>query len=181
LSGETQQLVARCLEGHASAHGELVQKYHWRVFNLCYRMLRQHQDAEDALQETFLRALRSLRNWNPAREFEPWLLTIAANRCRTMLAVRARRPAMQPLADDPSDAEQQPASGPLGLQEELSLALAGLREDYRQAFLLFHHHRLSYEEIGSRLGRPVPTVRTWVHRARLELMGRLVRRGFVEH
>ena len=71
---------------------ELVDQYRSRVFGLCYRMLGQRQDAEDMTQETFIRALKSLSRWDPERDFEPWLLAIAGNRCRTALATRRRKP-----------------------------------------------------------------------------------------
>jgi RNA polymerase sigma-70 factor (ECF subfamily) len=59
------------------------------------------------------------------------------------------------------------------LAEEVELALSGLRDDYRQAFLLFHEQELSYAEIGELLDCPLGTVKTWVHRARLELLSQL--------
>ena len=62
---------------------DLVNRFRGQVFGLCYRMLGQRQDAEDAAQETFVRVLKNLHRWDPARPFEPWLLTIAGNRCRT--------------------------------------------------------------------------------------------------
>ncbi len=66
-----------------SAVVELVETFRGQVFGLCYRMLRHRQDAEDVAQESFVRALRSLKSWDQKREFLPWLLAIAANRCRT--------------------------------------------------------------------------------------------------
>ncbi len=68
---------------------DLVELYRDRVFRFCYRMLGQRQDAEDAAQETFVRMLRSLAAWDGRRDFEPWLLGIAGNRCRTLLAAQA--------------------------------------------------------------------------------------------
>ena len=70
----------------------LVERFERQVFALCYRMLGQREDAEDVAQESLVRALRSLRNWDSSRDFVPWLLAIAGNRCRTLLAARARRP-----------------------------------------------------------------------------------------
>jgi RNA polymerase sigma-70 factor (ECF subfamily) len=65
------------------------------------------------------------------------------------------------------------------LAEELKLALGHLREEYRQAFLLFHEEELSYAEIGQALGCPLGTVKTWVHRARQELIEALRSRGAI--
>ena len=157
----------------------LVDRFRDRVFGLCLRMVRHRQDAEDATQETFVRALRSLANWDAERDFQPWLLAIAGNRCRTLLATRTRRPTMQNTVEELPDttADSQRAGA---LREELELALSGLREEYRQAFVLFHHGQLSHAEIAEALDCPVGTVKTWVHRARIELAQRLRQRGIVQ-
>jgi len=66
------------------------------------------------------------------------------------------------------------------LTEEIDLALEDLRAEYRNAFTLFHRQEMSYEQIGERMGVPLGTVKTWVHRARRELVARLAKRGVVE-
>jgi RNA polymerase sigma-70 factor (ECF subfamily) len=83
------------------------------------------------------------------------------------------------LVDDLED-EAAPVHGIRALNEEVDLALEGLREEYRTAFLLFHQHELSYAEISVSLGCPVGTVKTWIHRARQELARQLRARGVVE-
>jgi len=157
---------------------DLVERFRGQVFGLCYRMLGQRQDAEDAAQETFVRVLKNLHRWDSARDFEPWLWAIAGNRCRTALAARRRRPtpesAVELIADDAPD--QRPAQH---LAEEVELALAELRDDYKQAFLLFHQHELSYAEIAEAMDIPLGTVKTWVHRARRELIDHLRQRGAI--
>src|SRR5688572_29324503 len=138
---DLRMLIGRCLSGDQAAMLALVEQFQGRVFGLCYRMLGQRQDAEDAAQETFVRVLKNLHRWDPTREFMPWLFAIAGNRCRTAMAVRRRRPTgeacVESLADDAPD--QRPAQQ---LAEELHLALAELRVEYRQAFLLFHDQEL---------------------------------------
>ena len=144
--------------------------------SLCFRMLNHRQDAEDVAQDVFLRAFRSLSTWDAARPFKPWLLTIAANRCRTVLQQRARRPIP---TDSARDVAVEAAVGDrLSLAEELQLGLDQLREEYRTCFVLFHQQELAVDEIGRILGCPVGTVKTWLHRARRELAGHLKRRGF---
>src|SRR5437773_9623310 len=86
-------LVKRCLAGDQGAMLALVERFRGQVFGLCYRMLGQRQDAEDAAQETFVRVLKNLHRWDSARASQPWLLAIAGNRCRTALAARRKRPA----------------------------------------------------------------------------------------
>jgi RNA polymerase sigma-70 factor (ECF subfamily) len=157
---------------------ELVDRFRGQVFGLCYRMLGHRQDAEDVTQESFVRALRSLANWDSRRDFLPWLLAIAGNRCRTALASRRRLPKPSFEVEELPDASSLRVERHLG--EEVSLALARLRDEYRQAFVLFHEQQLTYTEIAEALDCPVGTVKTWVHRARRELADHLRRRGVVE-
>ena len=175
---ELRPLIRRCLIGDQSAMLALVERFRGQVFGLCYRMLGQRQDAEDVAQETFVRVLKNLHRWDAARDFEPWLLAIAGNRCRTALSTRKRRPAAEMLPEQVSDGlpDMQAAKN---LAEEVTLALAGVREDYRQAFVLFHEQELSYGEIAEAMSVPLGTVKTWVHRARRELIDQLQRRGVV--
>ncbi len=176
---DVRELIVRCLGGDDAAVAALVERYRGQVYGLCYRMLGHRHDAEDAVQETFVRAIRALAQWDSAREFSPWLSAIAANRCRTMLERRSKRRVVPGEVEHAAD-ERPDRQAALQLAEEVQRALAGLREDYRQAFLLFHVDQLSYLEIGAALEVPLGTVKTWVHRARLELAARLRERGVVE-
>lgn len=158
---------------------ELVDRFRGRVFGLCFRMLGQRQDAEDTMQETFARAFRSLHCWDHQRAFEPWLLAIAGNRCRTAIASRKRRPNHQTLVEQPSDRTELHQAAAL-LSEEVQQALATLRPDHRQAFVLFHEQELSYLEIAEAMDAPLGTIKTWVHRARRELIQTLTQRQVFE-
>jgi RNA polymerase sigma-70 factor (ECF subfamily) len=156
----------------------LVERFRGQVFGLCYRMLGQRQDAEDAAQETFVRVLKNLHRWDQARDFEPWLFAIAGNRCRTALSARKRRPTAEAIVDIIPDKEpdQRPAQQ---LAEEVQLALATLRDEYRQAFVLFHEQELSYADVAAAMEVPLGTIKTWVHRARRELIDYLRKRGAI--
>lgn len=169
--------MRRCLAGDEAALRFFVERFQGSVFGLCYRMLRHRQDAEDLAQEVFLRAFRGLSRWQPGRPLKPWLMMIAANRCRTAIRRRMNRPAAAPLLDD---APTTPASDEsTDLAEELERALSRLREDYRQCFVLFHQGELSCARIAKIMGRPTGTIKTWLHRARRELADHLQRRGIV--
>lgn len=170
-------LVSRCLAGDSAAIRSLVEGCQGAVYGLCYRMLRHRQDAEDVTQETFVRALGSLHRWDSERPLLPWLLAIAANRCRTALSRRSRRPV--PMESFHELPDHRTLNEREGLEGELERALGLLREEYRMVFVLFHEQGLAYEEISRVLQRPVGTIKTWLHRARAEMVRHLSRRGIV--
>lgn len=171
---ELRELVNLCIHEDDAATQQLMTRFRDRVFWLCFRMLGQRQDAEDVVQETFLRAVRSLTSWDQHRDFEPWLFQIAANRCRTLLSRRHRRLDVQPLyetsAEDTSHMQDVDRDV---LAEEIRRVLSSMRPEWRSAFCLFHESELSYAEISDRLGCPIGTVKTWVHRARGEMIRQL--------
>jgi RNA polymerase sigma-70 factor (ECF subfamily) len=179
LADDVRELVDRSMAGDEQAMVELVHRYQGAVFGLCYRMLGDRQDAEDIAQEAFLRVFRSLHTWDPGRDFRPWLLAIAGNRCRSHLALRKRRPATTNLVEELPDRANDEGTAQ-HLKEEVGLALTTIREEYRRAFLLFHAQELSYAQISDALDCPVGTVKTWIHRARRELVRCLQGRGVVQ-
>jgi RNA polymerase sigma-70 factor (ECF subfamily) len=172
------ELVERIRSGNSEATGLLVERFQGIVFGLCYRMLNHRQDAEDVTQETFVRALRAICRFDAGRPIRPWLLEIAANRCRTALASRARRLKLAPVSAAEDVADPRPGhNDPDGLAGELDQAVKRLRPEHRLVFLLYHEQNLTYDEIAQSLKRPVGTVKTWLHRARAELAEQLARRG----
>ncbi|HVL11998.1 MAG TPA: RNA polymerase sigma factor [Gemmata sp.] len=170
-------LVRRCLSGEPAACRELVSRFQSDVFAVCQRLLAHAHDAEDVTQEVFLRVFRSLTRWDSARPLRPWVLGIAVNRCRTWVVRRAGRPEPADYLHETPD--HRPADDSGELRAEIRAAVDDLREDYREVFVLFHEQGQSYEEIAAAVGRPVGTVKTWLHRARLELLDRLRDRGLV--
>ena len=177
MSSEEAGLVRRCLRGEPEAVRSLVDRFQAEVFGLCLRLLNHHQDAEDVTQEVFLRVFRSLRRWDAARPLRPWIIGITVNRCRTWMAQRARRPELVDYLQDIAPAP--PADDSAELLREIHSALGQLRPEYRTVFLLFHEQGQPYEDIATALKRPVGTIKTWLHRARLQILERLRRRGMV--
>lgn len=172
-----QALVDAVREGDPSAQRALIERYQGVVYTLCYRMMGHRHDAEDVAQDTFIRALRGIGGFDRDRPIRPWLLGIAANRCRTALVRRSRRPATSDVVDGVVDPTPPPPADPEGLVRELERALERLRPEYRAVFSLYHEQELPYEDIARVLDRPVGTVKTWLHRARAELADHLSRRG----
>jgi RNA polymerase sigma factor (sigma-70 family) len=177
MSADEAGLVQRCLLGQAEAVRQLVERFQAEVFGLCVRLLHHRHDAEDVTQEVFLRVFRSLHRWDPGRPLKPWVMGIAVNRCRTWLAQRARRPELVDYLHE--TVSSPPADDAAELLGEIRTAVDGLRPDYRAVFVLFHEQGHPYEEIAQALERPVGTIKTWLHRARLEVLERLRRRGMV--
>ncbi len=169
------ELVTRCKAGDAMAMRALVERFQGDVFGLCYRLLRHAHDSEDVAQEVFTRVFRSLGRWDAQRPLRPWVLAIAVNRCRTAMGKRKRRPETVDFLAETEAAEPPDDSA------ELTAAIRGavdeLRDDYREVFILFHEQGQSYEEISAAVDRPVGTVKTWLHRARAEVMEHLKERG----
>ena len=158
-----------------TAFATLFGRYHSLVFNVCLKMLRHRQDAEDVTQETLSRVAKYLHRWDSQKPIEPWLIAIAGNRCRTHLP---RRQNFQPLSatSEPSTNRTNQARDAESLREELDLALLSLPENQQRAFILFHQHALNYAEIAERMASPLGTVKTWVHRARIKLIDHLRQR-----
>jgi RNA polymerase sigma-70 factor, ECF subfamily len=172
---DTVELVRACLASDALGWSAFIERFQQPVFGLCLRMLRHRQDAEDVAQDSLVRAIRNLHRWDPQRPLLPWLLTITANRCRTALQRRNRRPLVTDFAIEPAQNAREVNDGELA--EELELALGELREEYRECFILFYQAELGCAEIGEVMGCPVGTVKTWLYRARHQVAEQLRRRG----
>ena len=170
-------LVRRCRQRDPEAIRQLVERFQSELFGLCVRILGNRHDAEDVCQEVFLRIFRSLHRWDAARPLRPWVMGIAVNRCRTWLTQRSKRPELSDYLQD--TAPGRPADDDGELAREIALAVHDLRPDYRLVFVLFHEQGQPYEEIAEELDRPVGTIKTWLHRARLEVLERLRKRGML--
>lgn len=177
MSTEDATLVRRCLRGEAEAIQDLVNRFQAEVYGLCVRLLHHRQDAEDVSQEVFLRIFRSLHSWDSTRPLRPWIMSITVNRCRTWLARQVRRPELVSYLQDTVAAPAPDDSAEL--VQEIQAALQELRLEYRTVFVLFHEHGQPYEDIALALERPVGTIKTWLHRARLEVFERLRQRGMI--
>lgn len=180
MIAEDALLVRRCLRGDSQAMQLLIGRYQADVYNVCVRLLRHRHDAEDVTQEVFLRVFRSLDRWDSQRPLRPWILGIAVNRCRTWLSQRGRRPEAVDFLQETvmaRDSQEGPAQE---LLHEIREALESMRLEYRSVFVLFHEQGQGYDDIARALDRPVGTIKTWLHRARLEILEYLKRRGVVD-
>ena len=151
----------------ANAFSEVVQRYQGRIYRLAYRLLGNAEEAEDATQEAFLRAYRSLRTFRPDASFSPWMYRIATNVCLDMLRARRAHTSLDESLLDPASGVS--VEGTVAERERLRALTEAIRRlpvGLRTVFLLRHEAELTYEEIAQTLGLPLNTVRTRLFRAR---------------
>jgi RNA polymerase sigma-70 factor (ECF subfamily) len=183
------ELVARALAGSEAAYGELVRRYERPLFGLILRLVRDASLAEDLAQDVFIKAIRALASYDPARKFSSWLFKIAHN--TTIDHLRRRGLDTEPLESGEDDEfgplrsiADTSIAGPADELERRELggaldrAVAALRPEYREVMLLRFREHLPYEEIAEITGLPLGTIKTHIHRARKEMAAVLTRMGF---
>lgn len=174
MSQQEQAWVDAARRGDRQAFGALVTAYQRPVFNLTYRMLGSMDEAEDAAQETFLRAYTRLDQYDPALKFSTWLFSIANHHCIDRL--RKRRTTQISIDDNPvlenleSDVPLPEGSALDGeMRREMQGLLNQLEPEYRTPLILRYWEDLSYEEIATALAVTVPAVKSRLFRARRQL------------
>ena len=174
MSNQELVWIEQARQGDQRAFGYLVQAYQKPVFNLTYRMLGNAQEAEDAAQETFLRAYSSLRQYNGEHKFSTWLFSIANHHCIDRL--RKRRMTFVSIDDNPV---LENMSGDTPLPERQALAreqnaemqqlLAQVEPEYRLPLILRYWEDCSYEEIAGAMEISVAAVKSRLFRARQQV------------
>lgn len=170
MSANESLWLDQALKGDPQAFAQLIELYQRPVFNLCYRMLGTVEDAEDASQETFLRAYRSLRRYDASRSFITWLLSIAAHYCIDQMR-RRRYPIVSiedlPVPDLPDHSPgMETILGNKQERERVRGLLQKLDATDRAAVVLYYWYDYSYEEIGQALSLTIPAIKSRLHRAR---------------
>jgi len=166
-------LLATARQGDPQAFSALVELYQTPVYNLCYRMLNNTGDAEDAAQETFLRAYKSMKKYDNSRSFATWLMSIAAHYCIDQL--RKRRMTIVSTEDLPYfevvDRNPGPESRIAQRQEQDNVRklLHTLNPVDRAAVVMYYWNDLSYQEISQALDLTESAVKSRLHRARHSL------------
>jgi len=174
-----QDWITRATAGDQTAFGELVTLHQSAVYNLCYRMLGERGEAEDAAQEAFLRAYAHLDRYETDRSFRTWVLSIASNHCIDRL--RKRRliwlsldETLPPHSSLHSDAVE-PEDAVINQErtDAVQTMLADLPPDYRAAVVLRYWYDLSYAEIAEMLHTTESAIKSRLFRARQTLAEKL--------
>ncbi len=173
-----QSWIKKAKKGDVASYQRIYESFSRKILNFIFRMVNSQEEAEDLTQETFVAVYQKLGSLKDDRKFEPWLYRIARNfvyqkyRARTPSAVsidaldEEGRMETQ-LVDErktPDEAFQSQE-----LEDVVSNVISGLPEKYREVFVLSALQHLSYQEIADIVGRSLPSVKTDIHRARLEV------------
>ena len=167
--------VQQAREGDQAAFTQLVEAYQTPVYNLAYRMLGNVVEAEDAAQETFIRAYRRLDTYDPSRKFSSWLLAIASHYCVDMLRRRRMNylsfDELPPMVELSMPRTTQPEQVVVSQQQASAVQrlLDTLPASYRTPIILRYWYDMSYREIADAMDVTESTIKTRLHRARAKL------------
>jgi len=182
---EVRELVRAARRGEAAAFSRLVAMHMRAIYSVGYRLMRNHDDADDVAQETFVRAYHALARYDETYSFYTWLRTIATRVALNEIDKRRRRrttggESFDTAAETVPAGAADPADDLAGeeLRVALEEALGTLPEEFRAVLVLRTHEELSYDEIARTLDIPVGTVMSRLSRARRQLREALrARRG----
>jgi RNA polymerase sigma-70 factor, ECF subfamily len=185
LPGETaitdHEIITRIRSGQSDLYAELVRQYHKKVMGYCLTMLQNHTDAEEAAQDVFVKAYRSLDRFKEQSSFSTWLYRITANHCLDVLRKRNRRRtvSLDSLVENEGDRihrlfSESPVAADLMENKDLvGKILSTLSEDYRTILTLREADGLEYQEIAEILECSLDAVKGRLSRARRQLQENL--------
>ncbi|RME01796.1 MAG: sigma-70 family RNA polymerase sigma factor, partial [Calditrichaeota bacterium] len=174
---EESRLIDRALLGDEKAFAEIIEKYKGQLFSLLFKMVHNKEEAEDLMQEAFMKAFRALGSFNENFAFSTWLYKIAVNNCIDYL----RKKRLQVFSYDKpldmkdgklyreyADTDLTPEKQLLSSEKSriINQAIDALPPKYHEVIVLRHREELSYEEIAERLQLPLGTVKARIFRAR---------------
>jgi len=179
-----KEVIESCKAGDEKAFTEIVLHSQKKVFNIAYRMLGNLEEAKDLAQEVFISVFESIKDLKEEIKFDAWLTQITLNHCRNRWKyLKRRRYFNSDSLDDPIETEEgsmpralvDPSGNPETLYEKKSIqqfiqgGLLKLKEDQRELIVLRDLQGFSYEEMGGLLGLPEGTIKSKLHRARMDL------------
>ena len=178
----TDEIIERCLSGDQAAWESIVRLYRRKVFNVAYKFVGRHDQAEDLTQDVFLKLYKSLDTFDRRANFQTWLISVSRNLCIDHYrAVRKERETINRDVDPTDFAPASPdarADAPLEQRDRVQLlrrALDKLAPTLRTAVMLRDIQELTYQEIADRLHLPEGTVKSRINRGRTELARQIQR------
>ena len=162
---ERSLLVRAAQRGDVRAFAGLVDAYYARCLRFALHMLANRGDAEEAVQDTFVRVYGALPGYQERDAFEPWLFRILANRCRSAGARERRRSEVVEFGEVPDRPSERRHDDAIAWREEIVRALATLPPEQREAFLMRHVEDLSYEDMAIATGAGISALKMRVKRA----------------
>jgi RNA polymerase sigma-70 factor (ECF subfamily) len=179
-----ETLIQRCLQGDQQAWDLIVRQYWRRVFNVAYKFVGRHEEAEDLTQDIFLKVFRSLDTFDRRANFQTWLISVSRNLCIDHYrSVRKERETMDRGVDASELSPVSSGESPIAALEQadrvmlLREALGALPETLRSAVIMRDIQELSYQEIADSLRLPEGTVKSRINRGRTELARQIRKLG----
>jgi len=172
----TDEIIERCLNGDQAAWESIVRLYRRKVFNVAYKFVGSHDQAEDLTQDVFLKLFKSLDTFDRRANFQTWLISVSRNLC--IDHYRAVRKERETINRDVDPADHQPMSPDIRADTRLEhrdrvtllrRALEKLAPTLRTAVMLRDIQELTYQEIATKLRLPEGTVKSRINRGRTEL------------
>ena len=174
---EDGHIIRKCLDGDKAAFGLLVDKYKASIYALAYSKLRNYHDAEDVIQEAFVKAYRNLYTLRWWDSFLPWLYAITSNLCKNRIRWQSQRLDREFIADQSADVLNRGSLDSYrqtALLESLGESLDSMPETYRQVVVLYYLGNLSTREIARFLGTSPNAIAQRLRRARTKLKGEMI-------
>lgn len=164
---DERELVIKLKTGDLNSFEELLSKYERQIFNYSYRLTLKKADAEDLVQETFLRLYDKRKTLDPEQGVKNWLYTVATNAAYDIFRKRKRSNEL-PIGDDGEIETIEPSSPYHNIEraKDVESALERLKPQYRSALVLFYKEGFTYEEISVFLKVPLNTVKTYIRRGK---------------
>jgi RNA polymerase sigma-70 factor (ECF subfamily) len=159
------QTLREARDGDVRAFATVVERYYPRALRFALHMLGSRLDAEEAVQDAFVRLHRAFPTYREQDAFDPWFFRILGNRCRTAGARVRRHAEVVEYGDVPDVASGTRHDATLAWREEIERALRTLPVDQREAFLMRHVESLSYEDMSEATGAGVSALKMRVKRA----------------
>ena len=166
MEKDETELIAHILNGASSEYRVLVDRYKQSVYRHCFFILRDEDDAEDAAQETFVKAFTNLKRFDESKaSFKTWLFTIGTRECLQLL----RKRKTLPFLDEAFLEGTLAPTDQTARDHELRDAVMALPANYHAVITRHYWHGENYETIAAELHVPIGTVRGWIHRAKQQL------------